>query len=361
MKFTIPRDRLIEGLNSIGNVISQRSPLPILSNVLIAAGDGQVTLVATDLDITARITLPAAVAEPGAFTLPAKRLLLVVRDVVPGDVVLSSDQKTAARLDAGKAVFKLNGLPEPEFPKQVHVGEAVAVELDQAVLRAAMENTIFAVSDDDARYVLKGINFEFEGKAATLVGTDGKRMAVVEADTLTPISAPRTFILPTKACIEVLRMLDQGSVTIRIGTGGASFETAARVLHSKFIEGKFPQFRQVIPTNCTLACEVDRARFIAAASRVAILENREGSIGLRTGRGSVCFHSAAGETDAAEEKIDAIYSGPDLDLSINPGYILDPLRNIKADRVTLYFAAEPSAPMMLKSPFTYVLMPCRSS
>ena len=188
MKFSVSKDKLLEGLFTIQNVVSTRTTLPILSNVLLQAIDGEIRLTTTDLEVGIRGSVEAQVERTGATMLPARRLLSIVRELPSSEIYFDVDTKNLASIRSGSSYFKIFGLPEEEFPSLARIEEVKIFTIAQKDLKDGLKKTSYAISVDETRYVLNGILFSFKDNKLTLVATDGRRLALVELEVEFPSS-----------------------------------------------------------------------------------------------------------------------------------------------------------------------------
>ena len=248
MKFSVTKEKLLEGLQQVQNVVSTRTTLPILSNVLLQANGSEVRLTTTDLDVGVRGSFEANVEKEGATTLPARRLFTIIRELPSSEIQFDVDGKNAASIRSGQSFFKILGLPEEEFPPLPKFDDAKVVTIRQKDLRDGLRKTSYAISTDETRYVLNGVLFSFKDNKLTLVATDGRRLAMVDIELEFPRSHEADIIVPTKAVTELQRLLtDDGDVRVSVGSGQIAFDLNNTLLVSKLIEGNYPNYRQVIP------------------------------------------------------------------------------------------------------------------
>src|SRR2546429_992210 len=241
MKFSVTKEKLLEGLQQVQNVVSTRTTLPILSNVLLQAKEGAVHVAATDLDVGVRGAFEASVEKEGATTLPARRLFTIIRELPSSEVSVEVDGKNAASIRSGQSFFKILGLPEEEFPPLPKFENAKNVTIPQKDLRDGLKKTSYAISTDETRYVLNGVLFSFKENKLTLVATDGRRLAMAEIELEFPRSHETDLIIPTKAVTELQRLLtDDGEVNVRVGTGQIQFDLNKTLIVSNVIEGNYP-------------------------------------------------------------------------------------------------------------------------
>src|ERR671922_1983584 len=286
MKFSVTKDKLLEGLQQVQNVVSTRTTLPILSNVLLQATDGEVHLTTTDLDVGVRGSFEAQVEKEGATTLPARRLFNIIRELPSSEISVEVDGKNAASIRSGQSFFKILGLPEEEFPPLPKFENAKVVTMRQKDLRDGLRKTAYAISTDETRYVLNGVLFSFKENKLTLVATDGRRLAMVDIELEFPRSQEADIIVPTKAVTELQRLLtDNGEVKVSMGSGQIAFDLNKTLLVSKLIEGNYPNYRQVIPAETKERVTLMREEFLHALRRAEIMTSeKSNSVKLNFGK-----------------------------------------------------------------------------
>lgn len=248
MKFRIAKEAFLDGLQQVQHVVSTRTTLPILSNVLIEAKDGRLRLTTTDLDVGVSGSVEAEVSKEGATTLPVKRLVSIIRELPSAEVEVTVDAKNVAKITSGPSFFKIIGLAHDEFPPLPDFAEAKEYRIPQAMLKEGLKKTSYAISTDETRYVLNGIFVSFNEGKMTLVATDGRRLAMVENELEFPASHETEIIIPTKAIQELARLSGtEGDIIGRLKGNQISFEVGDSIIVSKLIEGNYPNYRQVIP------------------------------------------------------------------------------------------------------------------
>ncbi|MBX7212168.1 MAG: DNA polymerase III subunit beta [Verrucomicrobiaceae bacterium] len=362
MKFTISKEAFLDAIQQVQHVVSTRTTLAILSNVLLRVRDGSLELTTTDLDVGVSGSVSADVEDAGATTLPARRLATIVRELPAAEVEVSVDEKNVASIRSGPSFFKVNGLSSEEFPPLPKFDGAREFKIDQAVLRDCLRKTSYAISTDETRYVLNGILFSFKNNALTMVATDGRRLAMVEQEIEFPQSHETDFIVPTKAVNELSRLLgDSGTVAIRVTGSQVGFDLEGSFLVSKLIEGNYPNYRQVIPGEAKERIALERETLLRAVSRVSLLASeKSNSVKLQFSPGQVEIVASSPEIGEAREALAINYKGPAITIAFNPEFLMAPLRNLTADEVHLHLIDEIS-PGVLRtgSNFLYVLMPMR--
>ncbi|MBM3839909.1 MAG: DNA polymerase III subunit beta [Verrucomicrobia bacterium] len=369
MKLAISKEQLIVGLQAVQNVVSTRTTLPILSNVLLNAGDDRVELTATDLDVTVSCSVEAKVAKPGAVTLPVKRFFGIVRELGASELQLDVDDKHSCALECGASFFRINGMAPEEFPPVPNFKETRAVVLPQEKLRSMLRKTSYAISTDETRFVLNGIFFSVKENKVTMVATDGRRLALVdeEAEGLEGVSLE--FIVPTKAVNELSRLLQgSGDIEVRPRENQVAFNLRgegglAVVVISKLVEGNYPNYRQVIPTQVKERVPIVREELLQALKRAEIMTSeKSNSVKLTFAKNSLAIMANTPDVGEARESLAINYKGKDMAIAFNPGYLMDPLRALDNDEVFLELIDELSPGVLkINGPFLYVLMPMRMS
>lgn len=361
MKFQISKQDFLEGLSQVQNVVSTRTTLPILGNVLIEAGKDSIRFTTTDLDVGVSASVPAQVSKEGTTTLPTRRLAGIIGSL-PSDTIDVSVTSDVATIQSGASNFKILGLPAEEFPQLTSLEESMEFTIAQASLKESLKKTGYAICTDETRYVLTGIYFVFEKNSMTLVATDGRRLALVENELEFPESQEVSIIVPNKAVTELTRLLgNEGELTLRVGESHVAFELGTAELICKLIEGNYPNYRQVIPSETKHRVTVEREIFLDVINRIALLTNdKSSSIKLNFTKDNIEVVANTPEIGEAQENLPVKYKGDDMSIAFNPDYMTEPLKNLSSDEVYLELIDEVS-PGLLKneSSFLYVLMPMR--
>ena len=364
MKFSATKEKLLEGLQQVQNVVSTRTTLPILSNVLLQAKEGAVHLTTTDLDVGVRGSFEASVDKVGATTLPARRLFTIIRELPSSEIAIEVDGKNAASIRSGQSFFKILGLPEEEFPPLPKFENAKVVTMRQKDLHDGLRKTAYAISTDETRYVLNGVLFSFKENKLTLVATDGRRLAMLDIELEFPRSHETEIIVPTKAVTELQRLLkDDGEVKISVGSGQIAFDLNNTFLVSKLIEGNYPNYKQVIPSEAKERVTLERETFLNSLRRVSLLaSDKSNSIKLNFSKNNIEITANTPEVGEARESLPVAYKGRDFSIAFNPEFLMAPLRNLTEDEVFFDLIDEMSPGVLkIQTPFLYVLMPMRVS
>lgn len=369
MKLTIGKEQIINGLQAVQNIVSTRTTLPILSNVLLRAEGNTLELTATDLDVTISCVVEATVARPGSTTLPVKRFFGIVRELAAPSIELEVDDKQTCIVTAGPSFYKIRGLAAEEFPPLPRFAEKKRVVVPQDKLRSMLRKTSFAISTDETRFVLNGIFFSLKENKITMVATDGRRLALVDEEVDIPAESDGEFIVPTKAINELNRLLaTNGEVEVKFTDNQAAFalrddKGSSVLIISKLIEGNYPNYRQVIPAETKERIALGREELLHALRRAEIMTSeKSNSVKMSFTTNNLAITANTPDVGEARESIAVNYKGPDIAVAFNPIYLMDPLKALENDEVYLELIDELSPGILkINGPFLYVLMPMRMS
>ncbi len=360
------RDELLAPLSAVSGIIERRHTLPILSNVLIDRAEGVLSFLATDIEIqiTARSAL-AAGGDTKPVTVGARKLVDILRALPDGAEVSLQQQEKRLQLKAGKSRFTLQTLPAEDFPRLARPGgEATRISLSQKALRRLLGLVQYAMAQQDIRYYLNGLLVLVDGKQLRLVATDGHRLAYAALEL--PSSLPRLeVIIPRKTVLELSKLLADSDdpVAIELSSAQACFTFGNVELVSKLVDGKFPDYTRVIPTNHKNKVVLNRDVLRQSLMRAAILSN-EKFRGVRwvLTDGSLKVVSSNAEQEEAQEELEVAYAGDALDIGFNVNYLLDVLNNVTAADVECRFGDAASSALLqfpAEPEFKYVVMPMR--
>lgn len=358
MKFSLAKQVLLDGLNKVTGVVSTRPSMPILSNMLLEAADGELKLMTTNMELTISTQVPCLVEKAGAITLPAKKLQSIIRELRDGEVTVDVNG-TVATITCNRARFRLNGLAAEEFPGMPVFKESREFKVPQAMLNRGFAYTEFAIANDGLRYVLNGIYTTFRDGKLTLVATDGRRLALFENELEFPESLNVSIDIPSRAVAEVHRLLgDAGDVLVRITNNQAAFDFGDTVLVTKLIDGNYPNYRQVIPSRYNERVVLPAAELNETVRRVSLLSaEKANTVSFHFVPGTMKVQAGANMGEASEE-VPIDYSGRELSIAFNADFVLAPLRAVGDGEVSidLIDASSPGV-MRVADEFLYVLMP----
>jgi DNA polymerase-3 subunit beta len=374
MKLRISRDELLTGLQRVQGVVEKRNTMPILSNILLEAKSDGVDILATDLEIGMRGLYKATVHEPGAVTLSARKLYEILKELKDGEIDMTVADNKWTTIQAGKSQFKIVGLPSTDYPAMPAIERDGLTPLAGVGLIDLIRKTLFAVGDNDARYILNGLLVTL---AATdkktilrLVGTDGHRLAVAEQEMAGAAAkdAPKEMkaIIPKKAAHEMRRLLEEGGdgePLIGFTKNLMIFRKSGLLLTSRLMEGNYPNYQQVIPKDQSKQVIVDKAEFEGALRRVAVLSrDKTHAVKLTLSPDRMALFSSNPDFGEATEELTAKYTGETLTTGFNARYLLDVLNVADGESVSLQMET-PLSPCLIREPgnsgFTCVVMPIK--
>lgn len=375
MKLRIARDELLTGLQRVQGVVEKRNTMPILSNILLEAKSDGVEIIATDLELGMRGLYKATVKEPGAITLSARKLYEILKELPEGEIEMTVGANNWATIQSGKSQFKIVGLPSTEYPALPAIEREGLTPLSGAGLSNLIRKTLFAVGDNDARYILNGllITLNVSDKKTTLrlVGTDGHRLAVADQEASQPAGkeGPKEIkaIIPKKAAMEMRHLLEEGDGEPLIGftKNLMIFRKSGLLLTSRLMEGTYPNYQQVIPKDkeSDKRVTVSKPEIEGALRRVAVLSrDKTNAVKVTFTPGKITLFSSNPDFGEATEELPAQYKGESLTTGFNARYLLDVLGVVDGESVTMQMDA-PLSPCLVREPgnsgFTCVVMPVK--
>jgi DNA polymerase-3 subunit beta len=363
MEVVLDRDAFLKGLQMVQNIVEPRQTLPILANVLLETDGETARLTATDLEVGARVTVPARVAAKGAITISARKLAEIVKELPAAMLTLKVGDNASVSIRCGGVSYKLVGLAADDFPPVVPASPAAWITLDAKVLRDMLAHTSFAVSHDETRYALNGVLFVIQPKEMRVVATDGHRLAIV-SQALAQAVTPVTGIVPRKAVSEILRALGAGEeVQLAITENQFVLQMPNFVMTARLIEGQFPNYEAVIPKGHPGKLALSRPAIMAALRRVAVMaEERNKPVKLTLTPAALKLTASSSELGEAEETLAVDYAGEEVAIAFNSRYILDALGPMEEDGVVFEFK-DALSPGVVKSAeddgYRCVIMPMR--
>lgn len=365
MKFKIQKSTLLEGLQTVQSIVSARPARPVDANVLIAADDQGLTLTTTNGEIFIRRTIPAEVAEDGASTLPVKRLFSIVRELDEGIISAEVGQDGVARIEAGSSKFRLVGIPATDFAAVPAPGEGLCYTLDREVFAGTLRKTVYAASTEDSRPILNSVLLNFLDGKLTTVATDGRRLAMVENEVEFPPENNRDIVLPTRVIAHLLGIIaGSGDMHVYVRENLAIFDLGDTMLSCKLVDGVYPNFRQVVVTQCDNRIELPREELLSVFRRMMIFtSDKNNSITLTFESNVLTVSVSTPEIGEAKDTLAVKYEGPVISVVFNPVFLVDPLKALSGDSVFIELN-DANSPGLIKgsdddASFLYVIMPLR--
>ena len=366
MQFTITREQLLKPLQQVCGVLSNRPTLPVIGNILLEIQGNQLSMTGTDLEVelTTLATLEQAVEFEGKFTIPAKKFLDICRSLPEDSMISVQFEEDRALVRAARSKFNLATLPASDYPNLMDWKPEVDFTIDQSTLARLIDATQFSMANQDARYFLNGMKFETEGNLLRTVATDGHRLAVCTIS-LEQELQNHSVILPRKGVLELVRLLETSDepARLQIGTNNLRIHLKNIVFTSKLIDGRFPDYRRVLPRNATKIVEGSWEILKQAFVRASILSNeRVRSVRLNLSENQLKITASNTEHEEAEEIVDVNYNGEELEVGFNVTYILDVLNALKCNQVRMRLTDASSSCLIENcedSSSEYVIMPMR--
>jgi DNA polymerase III subunit beta len=360
LKFRCDRDDLSEALQTVQRGVSTRPGIPALTGVLLDAGTDTLTLTTTDLEVSARLTIPVQAQEPGLALIPARLLGDMVKSLPQAPVQFDADQ-SQARIQCGAFEGTVRLLPAEDFPAWQEPG-GTTVKLEGGRFAESVAQVARAASRDEARPTLTGVLLEMNREGVTMVATDSYRLALRELTATAEGEA--TVLVPERALSEAGRaagndekaevelVLDQSQVTFRVGP---------LTLTSRLIEGQFPNYRQLLPEGYENRLTVSRQQLLDAVKRVGLLARENTPVRMEFNALGVRLSSQSPDLGGAVEAVEARYEGQDITVAFNPGYLADGLQAATGESVRLEIkdGLKPGVVRGDASEFTYLVMPVR--
>ncbi len=373
LKASSPRKELFEGIQTVGKAVATRSSLPILTHVRIAAKDGRVSLMATDLEMWMEHTLPTAtILGEGAATAPARNFTELLAAMPDADVSFTvEDENNALHLRCNKANYKLLGLSADEFPLLPQVKEESRFVVERNVLRDAIKQTLFATSSDETRAILTGVLVVFQGDSLKFVATDTHRLAVRDC-AVKEGTGSASAIVPARAMNELLRIVgnDEGDVVVTLSSNQIQFQITDEkagdtTLISRLIDGQFPNYERVIPPQYTKKLTVEREQLVSAVKRASIVARDSANrVVLRTSDDGdrLTITAVSSNVGDAYEEVEVAREGDDspVEIAFNAKYLADVLGVLDSEGLHIELT-EPLRPGVVRptddADYLCVLMP----
>jgi DNA polymerase-3 subunit beta len=364
MKLSAARDVLLKPLQAVIGVVERRQTMPILSNVLLVARDGGLSVTATDLEVELVARADVDVETGGEITVSGRKLLDICKALPDGaEVSISvSGEKLAVR--SGRSKFSLATLPAAEFPTVEDIKAGQTISAPQDLLGRLIEKTHFSMAQQDVRYYLNGMLLEADGKYLRTVATDGHRLALSQVELDGADLDEQQVIVPRKGVLELQRLMSgEGSVDIELGANHVRIQLEGIRFTSKLIDGRFPEYDRVIPQESSNELTADKETFRSALQRTAILSNEKyRGIRLIIRDSGVVLQAHNPEQEEAEEEVEVEYSGDDIEIGFNVNYLLDAIGAVDGEVVTLS-VVDSNSSCLVREPGNdgskFVVMPMR--
>ena len=338
MKFSIQREQLLHPITQVVGVVERRQTLPVLANFLISARGGRLSVTGTDMEVELVTTVDARVDSESDVTVPARKLVDIVRMLPEGVEITAASEGDKMTVSSGKGRYTLATLPATEFPATDQVETPETLSIQENLLKRLLDKTAFAMANQDVRYYLNGLLFDFHDNELSTVATDGHRLAICDLDADPGVSEDRQLIVPRKGVLELQRMLSDSkdAVELALGKNHIRLVKGSTIFTSKLIDGRFPEYRAVIPKGTDRHIKIDRDAFTRALQRASILSNEKyKGVRLEAAGNSVKIIAHNPQHEEAVEELEADLNFDQLAIGFNVTYLLDALTAIESEQVLM--------------------------
>lgn len=366
MKFSLSRESLLKPLLLVSGAVERKSTLPILSNILFDVSENRLTLTATDLEL--EMVASASVmnqGEDGKLTIPAKKLLDICKSLPEDSELIFETNDETVIISSGRSRYSLSTLPATDFPNIEEWKGDVEFRINKSDLLRLIESTHFSMANQDVRYYLNGMSIETEGQEIRSVATDGHRLAICKIADESLALPSRQVIVPRKGILEIIRLLDpvEEEIQVYLGSNHIRIIDNEYSFTSKLVDGRFPDYRRVLPRNGDKVLETNKDELKQVLSRASILSNEKfKGVRLNFNASELKITANNPEQEQAEEVIEVNFPYEDLEIGFNVSYVLDVLNAIK-DQEVKFTLADANSSVVIEglgeNEALYVVMPMR--
>ncbi len=379
MRLVCPQNQLAANLALVGRAVASRPTHPILANIRLDADSASQSLgmTAFDLNLGIQVSFAAQVVEAGSITLPAKLLNDIVSRLPDEDITINVDaDNTMVSIVCGSGRYQMHGLPVEEFPELPKIGEdGETTYLPVESMLSGLAATLFATSADETKRVLTGVHLTATADRLEFAATDGHRLSVVQTGFLDADEPPVTgdtvatnleVTIPARALRELERMLNQqteGAIAVKFDRANMIFQSANQILISRLLDGTYPNYRQLIPSQFERKVTLERKLFLSALERIAVLADQKNNIvkiSIDSTGQEISLSVEAPDVAAGRESLPAQISGEDVEIAFNVKYLLDGLKALPSNEIQIQLN-NPTSPAVLvpigATKMTYLLMP----
>lgn len=333
MEFTIKQSVLKEELGYIQGVVERKSTIPVLSNILIESlGENEIRILGTDLDVTIRCDAEADIKKQGTMCIQARKLFDIVRTLDGGDVHFKKEDNEWVQMKAGRASFRLAGVNREQYP-EIPIFKSAPLKLSAEIFNYFIQNTAFAITNEQSRFTLSGAKFMLADGKARMVTTDGHRLAFIEKVLDETIDSTMDALIPKKALLELVKISRDADGDIQFGEdqNHIYFQTGGRLLITRKLSGNFPNYEMVMPKDNDKTVVFDLMEMKSAVRRVSLMaDERNRSICMTVREGEVEITAQSSEEGEGAEVVPAEYTGEEVLLGFNHQYLQEFLNNVGA-------------------------------
>lgn len=369
MQFSLSKPSLLKELNLLQGVVEKKNTIPILSNILIeASSESEISLVATDLDVSMQTSCGADVTRPGAIVLQARKLFDIVRNLPDAPISFSKEDNDWVKLNCGASEFKMVGQAKEHFPATPKSSQQ-GLKVEASVLHDLISRTIYAITQEESRYALNGSLFLLSEGLFQMISTDGHRLALAATKEKASDGDAQSLKvnIPKKALSELLKLTSGSEETVEFSEDGNHlfFRLGHRELTTRLLAGQFPNYELVIPKGNDKTVALNSEKVTQAIRRAAVMaDERSHGVKFEISNNRLEITSQSTDVGEAQEAIPVDYTGDKLAIGFNAQYLLDFLNVVDTGEVALEFKDEQSPVLMRpvgdeKYDYKYVVMPMR--
>jgi DNA polymerase III subunit beta len=365
MKVTCPREELAQKLGVVGRAVSSRTSVNILTGIMLRAEEGRLSLAATDMEISLRVTLDAQVEEEGSVVIPGRLLVDIVRLLPAGEVTLEHRaEEGIAHLVCGSATYGLHTYSPDDFPRLPEIAPDESFSIERAALLDTIMKVGRSASRDESRPVLTGVLVRFEAGKLIMAATDSYRLSVKETEITDGPAGEIEAIVPARALSELARIAqasDADSLTVGIQENQIVFAVDDVWLTARRIDGQFPNYRQLLPDTFEAEVELPREELLDVVRRTGLMAQRKSPLRLRFEEGQLTISAQTQDVGEAHESLPAAYTADPIEIGFNAEFLRDGLESLEDDQVRLRLIS-PLRPGLIQGAgddFLYLIMPIR--
>jgi DNA polymerase III subunit beta len=366
MKFSISRESFLQPLQLVSGAVERRHTLPILSNVLIKVSENSLWLTGTDLEVEliSNVALEGNFTE-GEITVPAKKLVDICKGLREGSAIDFEVDANKALIKSGRSKFSLSTLSASDYPNLEDWQGELEFEIPQSALKRLIDSTHFCMAQQDVRYYLNGMSLETEENVIRTVATDGHRLALCRLAYTNATLPSRQVIIPRKGVLEISRLIEDSDkrVKVQVGSNHIRIFSTDFIFTSKLVDGRFPDYRRVLPKDGDKKIESEKDLLKQAFSRAAILSNEKfKGVRLNLSENELKITANNPEQEEAEEIVDIDYAGAALEIGFNVAYLIDVMNGLNCEKVRITLADSNSSALLEDASddsALYVIMPMR--
>ena len=369
MEFSVTKSALLNELSMTQGVVERKTTIPILSNLLVEAKGSQLTITATDLELSIRTSCDAKVKKEGAGTIPAKKLLELVRLLPEGEIKVKLLENQWVEITSDRKKYKLVGMAKENFPALPAIPHTLA-KIPAAILQSLISKTKFAISMEESRYTLNGGLLILRPDTLAMVATDGHRLALAETDhKLSGMNGELKVLVPKKAMDEVEKLSGAAGSDAQFDFSKDEshlfFQVKHRLLISRILTGQFPNYEAVLPRDNNKHVVIERGELSDAVRRVSQLaDQRSHAVKFSISGEGLEISASSPEYGEAKESIEKEYQGDPIAIGFNSSYMLDFLGAAADGPVSIELKDEQSAGQMRPLAdesyrYRYIIMPMR--